>query len=164
MVNHHTTNTSLHSHIPAKLFTVAPTWRVLSHLRKFLKTGEVPKNNRGGQRIGQSLLDCEAFKEKASLWVKEQIALHQQRRLRAVRKSASFKSQKHLPIEQKTSHSLSSARFQAYVEDTLLAEFYSEDAVRARAKSAAISESKYMHVILHMRSSYTCMYYNRHDS
>ena len=99
--------------------------------------------------MGQSLLDCEAFKEKASLWVKEQIALHTQRRLRAVRKSASFKSQKQLPIEQKISHSLSSARFQRYVEDTLLAEFYSEDAVRARAKSAAVTESKYVYHLTH---------------
>ena len=112
----------------------------MKHLKKFLQTGEVPRNNRGGKRDGQSLLDCEAFKEKASLWLKEQIALHTQRRLRAIRKSKSFKSEAHLPMDQKTSHALSSARFRAYVEDSLLAEFYSEDSVRARAKSAALAE------------------------
>ena len=107
-----------------------------------METGEVPRNNRGGKRDGQSLLDCEAFKQKASLWLTEQIALHTQRRLRAIQKSKSFKSQAQLPMEQKTCHALSSARFRAYVEDTLLAEFYSEDAVRARAKSAALAEGK----------------------
>ena len=117
-----------------------PTWRVMKHLKKFLVTGEVPRNNRGGKRDGQSLLDCEAFKEKASLWIKQQIALHQRRRLRAIRKDKSFKSQAHLPMEQKTSNALSSSRFQACVEDTLLTEFYSEDAVRTRAKSAALAE------------------------
>ena len=76
-----------------KTFQRKPTWRVLSHLRKFLKTGQVSRNNRGDIRDGQSLLSCESFKQKASLWVKEQIALHTQRRLRVVRKSASFKSQ-----------------------------------------------------------------------
>lgn len=135
------------SYTPARLVESQPSWRVLKHLKKFLDTGEVPTNNRGGTRDGQSLLDCEAFKQKASLWLKEQIALHTQRRLRAIRKSKSFKSQSQLPMEQKTSHALSSARFRAYVEDTLLKEFYSEDAVRARAKSAALAESK-----LHMNS------------
>ena len=112
----------------------------MKHLKKFLITGEVSRNNRGGKRDGQSLLDCEAFKEKASLWIKQQIVLHQKRRLRAIRKDKSFKSQAHLPMEQKTSNALSSSRFQACVEDTLLTEFYSEDAVRTRAKSAALAE------------------------
>ena len=44
-------------------------------------------------------------------------------------------------MKEKKSNALSSARFQAYVEDVLLTEFYAEDAVRARAKSAATFRS-----------------------
>ena len=114
-----------------------------------------------------SLLSCEAFKQKASLWLKEQFALHTQRRLRSVRKSVLFKSQSHLPIKEKTNSTLSSARFQAYVEDVLLKEFYSEDAVRARAKNAAIAESKTVQCMYSMYPfclpAHLRTIHNRHD-
>ena len=119
-----------------------PGWRVLQHTKKFLCCGKLPVSNRGGKREGHTLLDEEVFRSKASLWVKTQIALHTKRRLRAIRKKGSvdFKSQSELPMEEKQTANVTSHTFQQFIENTLLAEFYSEEAVRCRAKSAATAE------------------------
>ena len=126
----------------ARALQTRPGWRTLSHIKTFLHTGKLPKESRGGKREGCSLLYDEVFRSKASLWVKEQIALHTQRRLRAIRKKggSKFISQSNLPMSEKTTANVTSATFQQFVERSLLAEFYSEKAVRARAKAAAIKE------------------------
>ena len=118
----------------------APGWRVLQHTKVFLHTGKFPRSKRGGKREGHTLLDEEVFRSKASLWVKTQIALHTKRRLRAIRKSSGFKSQSKLPMEEKQTANVTSHTFQQYIENTLLAEFYSEEAVRSRARSVAATE------------------------
>ena len=125
----------------ANVLKTVPGHRTLAHTKTFLHTGNLPQSNRGGKREGRSLLDEEVFRSKASLWVKEQIALHTQRRLRAIRKKGSkFVSQSHVPMAEKTTANINSRSFQRFVENTLLAEFYSEKAVRARAQAAAVAE------------------------
>ena len=79
--------------------------RAVAHTKLFLSTGKIVQNSRrGGKRKGRSLLDCEVFKERASLWLKTQTALYTARRLRANRKSKKFKSQANVPMESKVSH------------------------------------------------------------
>ena len=78
--------------------------RAVKHTINFLATGEIAlESRRGGKRNGRSLLDCEVFKERASLWLKTQTVLYTSRRLRATRKkgSKSFKTQVNLPIQEK---------------------------------------------------------------
>lgn len=58
-------------------------WRKLKHVGKFLKDLKVPlSSNRGGKRLGRSLLDDVVFKERVSLWVNEQTAKFTAKRLR----------------------------------------------------------------------------------
>ena len=83
------------------------TGRVVAHTNKFLSTGKILlKSNRGGKRKGRSLLDCEVFKERASLWLKTQTALYTARRLRSTRKrgSKNFETQANVPMESKKSY------------------------------------------------------------
>ena len=125
----------------ASLLTIQPGHRTLKHTKTFLHTGKLPQHKRGGKREGRSLLDDEVFRSKASLWVKEQIALHTQRRLRAIRKKGNkFVSQASVPMTEKTTASITSHTFARFVENNLLAEFYSEKAVRTRARAAAAAE------------------------
>jgi len=102
----------------ASILKSRPGWRTLQHVKKFLLSGELPQHSRGGKRTGRSLLDDESFRSKASLWVKEQIALHTQRRLRAIRKKgkSKFVSQVELPMKEKTTANVTSATFQQYIE------------------------------------------------
>ena len=125
----------------AQVLTTRPGHRTLKHTKIYLHTGQFPQSNRGGKRAGHTLLDEEVFRSKASLWVKEQIALHTRRRLRAIRKKGSkFVSQANVPMEKKETANVTSHTFQRFVQNVLLSEFYSESAVRARAKAAAAAE------------------------
>ena len=119
-----------------------PGHRTLKHTKIYLLTDKFPQSNRGGKRAGHTLLDEEVFRSKATLWVKEQIALHTRRRLRAIRKKGSkFVSQADVPMEKKETANITSHTFRRFVENVLLQEFYSESAVRARAKAAAAAEN-----------------------
>ena len=125
----------------SQVLTTRPGHRTLKHTKNYLLTGRFPQSNRGGKRAGHTLLDEEVFRSKASLWVKEQIALHTRRRLRAIRKKGSkFVSQANVPMEKKETANITSHTFQQFIENVLLSEFYSESAVRARAKAAAAAE------------------------